>query len=434
MEEQMHSTIQSREETLANNVSDIKVSWDMMSREALCAVRQWKVNHEKEYARFKAKIMRSLHGDYTEYYKIFKLAVQCIPPFAMEGILAFFENIEHKGSCNPELDKMIDTLIHAKGYQKFDRKKLKVTCDWLVSDDEEVGDNLDGFDFDIVEDLIDNDEDFLYQKIISTMDFWYGLPWDMISAIRNFTPNMKEEQRAILTRTLYYKVLFSLPELVENVEALASGNGYIYNVLYFLIYDHGFKTSYRTIVYSLDNCNNIGTFHMVVSRTISLLAKTSISKGYETKGEWKKDVKQLPNVDMRIELQGTIDDTHGVAGRPRTATNIIELTDMLIGDIPSLLSLIKEYRKEYSRPVDLAYLFIILHHSDRINQDYYAVFHHAMESFENKKYDLRNPQEVYNDFPGDDEILNKKGTAYQKRVALRIKEWKIRFRDQQLSA
>ena len=122
----MHSTIQSREETLANNVSDIKVSWDMMSHEALCAVRQWKVNHEKEYARFKAKIMRSLHGDYTECYKIFKLAVQCIPPFAMEGILAFFENIEHKGSCNPELDKMIDTLIHAKGYQKFDRKKLKV--------------------------------------------------------------------------------------------------------------------------------------------------------------------------------------------------------------------------------------------------------------------------------------------------------------------
>ena len=50
---------------------------------------------------------------------------------------------------------------------------------------------------------------------------------------------------------------------------------------------------------------------------------------------------------MRIELQGTIDDTCGVAGRPRTATNIIELTDMLIGDIPSLLSLIKEYRKKW---------------------------------------------------------------------------------------
>ena len=137
---------------------------------------------------------------------------------------------------------------------------------------------------------------------------------------------------------------------------------------------------------------------------------------------------------MRIELQGTIDDTHGVVGRPRTATNIIELTDMLIGDIPSLLSLIKEYRKEYSRPVDLAYLFIILHHSGRIDTSYYAVFHHAMESFENKKYNLRNPQEVYNNFPGDDEILNKKGTAYQKRVALRIKEWESCFRDQHISA
>ena len=65
--------------------------------------------------------------------------------------------------------------------------------------------------------------------------------------IRNFTPNMKEEQRAILTRTLYYKVLFSLPEMIENVEALAKRNCFIFNVLYFLIYDHGFKICHRLL-------------------------------------------------------------------------------------------------------------------------------------------------------------------------------------------
>lgn len=437
MEEQMHNTTQSRENNISDNISDTKVSWDMMSREALCAVRQWKVNHEKEYARFKAKIMRSLHGDYTEYYKIFKLAVQCIPPFAMEGIRAFFDDTQNANSSNPELNEVIVALVSSNGYKKFDKKRLNASCEWLLSDNEEdIENNLEGFNFEIVEDTedMDDDESCLYQKITSTMDFWYGLPWDMISAIRNFTPNMKEEQRAILTRTLYYKVLFSFSEIIENVEALAKGNCYIYNVLYYLIYDHGFKTSYRTIVHSLTNSNNIGSFRLIVSRAISLLAKTSISKGYETKGEWKKNVKLLQETNMCIELQGTIDSTHGVAGRPRKATNIIELTDMLIGDIPSLLSLIKEYRREYSRPVDLAYLFIILHHSDRINQDYYAVFHHAMESLEKKKYDLRNPQEVYNNFPGDDEILSKRGTAYQKRIALRIKEWERRFHDQRLSA
>ena len=57
-----------------------------------------------------------------------------------------------------------------------------------------------------------------------------------------------------------------------------------------------------------------------------------------------------------------------------------------------------------------------------------------MESLENRKYDLRNPQEVYNNFPGDDEILSKRGTAYQKRIALRIKEWERRFHNQRLSA
>lgn len=434
MEEQMHNTTHCRENNISDNISDIKVSWDMMSREALCAVRQWKVNHEKEYARFKAKIMRSLHGDYTEYYKIFKLAVQCIPTFAMEGIRAFFGDTESEESCNPKLDEVIVALVSINGYKKFDKKKLNAFCEWILSDNEEdMENNLEGFNFEVVEDM-DGDEDYLFQKLTSTMDFWYSLPWDIISAIRNFTPNMKEEQRAILTRTLYYKVLFSLPEMIENVEALAKGNCYIYNVLYFLIYDHGFKTSYRTIVHSLTNSNNIGSFRLIVSKAISLLARTSISKGYETKGGWNKDAKQLTETDMRIELQSTIDNTHGVAGRPRTASNIIELTDMLIGDIPSLLSLIKEYRKEYSRPVDLAYLFIILHHSDRINEDFYAVFHRAMESFENKKCNMRNPQEVYNNFPGDDEILNKKGTAYQKRIALRIKEWKRWFHDLRLSA
>lgn len=352
----------------------------------------------------------------------------------MEGIRAFFDDAQTVNSCNSELNEVIVLLVSSSGYKKFDKKKLNASCEWLLSDNEEdIESKLEGFDFEIVEDK-DGDESCLYQKITSTMDFWYSLPWDMISAIRNFTPNMKEEQRAILTRTLYYKVLFSFSEIIENVEALAKGNCYIYNVLYYLIYDHGFKTSYRTIVHSLDNCNNIGSFRLIVSKAISLLARTCISKGYETKGGWNKDAKQLTETDMRIELQGTIDNTHGVAGRPRTASNIIELTDMLIGDIPSLLSLIKEYRKEYSRPVDLAYLFIILHHSDRINQDYYAVFHHAMESLGNKKYDLRNPQEVYNNFPGDDEILSKKGTAYQKRIALRIKEWERHFHDQRLSA
>ena len=84
----------------------------MMSHEALCAVREWKVDHEKEYARFKARIMRSLYGDYTEYYKIFKLAVQCIPPFVMEGIRAFFDGTQNIDSCNPELKSIPRDYIY----------------------------------------------------------------------------------------------------------------------------------------------------------------------------------------------------------------------------------------------------------------------------------------------------------------------------------
>lgn len=432
MEGPVSNTVCDDKKISFRNVSDIKMSWNMMSREAMCAVRKWKVDNETDYVRFKARIMHASYGDYSEYYKIFRMAVSCIPSFVMEGIRMFFDDTENIESCNPELDEDIAELVSSSGYQRFDKKKLDESCKGLLTDEDGAEIDLNGFDFEIV-DKVEDDENYLYTKWTSTMEFWYNLPWDIIFAVRNFTPNKTEEQRAILTRTLYYKVLLSLDEIIENIETLVQRDECICNVLYFLIYDHGFRTGYRTIVHSLENENNIGAFRMIVSKAVCLLANISVNKGYGTKGEWKKDAKLLNDSEMRIALQGTIDDTRGAAGRPRTATNIIDLTDMLVGDLGSLMSLIKRYRSEFLRPVDLAYLFIILRNSGRITEKYYSIFHHAMESFEHKKYDLRNPQEFYNNFPVDEEILKKKGTSYQKRVFKRINEWTQRFRNQRLS-
>lgn len=433
MEGPVSNTVCDDKKISFRNVSDIKMSWNMMSREAMCAVRKWKVDNETDYVRFKARIMHASYGDYSEYYKIFKLALSCVPPFVMEGIGMFFEETTGAESCNPELAQEITHLVVSKGYQRFVRTKLNASCEWLLSDEDITEDKLDGFDFEIVETEGDCD-DYLYVKCESVMDFWYNLPWDIICAIRNFTPNKTEEQRAFLTRMLFYRIIVSLGDILENLETMMQGSDYIYSVLYFLIYDHGFRTAYRAITHSLCNDSNMGAFRLVVSKVTCLLARISIVNAYDKKEEWRKDANLLQDSEMRIALHGTIDDTRGVAGRPRTATNIIDLTDMLVGDCGTILSLIKIYRREYSRPVDLAYLFIILRNAERINEKFYSVFHHAMEAFEHRKYNLRNPQDVYNNFPRYEDVLKKRGTSYQKCVALRIKEWERRFRELRLSA
>lgn len=46
------------------------------------------------------------------------------------------------------------------------------------------------------------------------------------------------------------------------------------------------------------------------------------------------------------------------------------------------------------------------------------------------KKSLQGSWLVYNNFPCDDEVLSKKSTVYQKRIALRIKEWERGFHDQ----
>lgn len=174
---------------------------------------------------------------------------------------------------------------------------------------------------------------------------------------------------------------------------------------------------------------NLGIFTKIIFPTLKRLVAASIEHGQDSKAAWSKEIISITsNGKLRNEMLSVVQETKGISGRPRTATNIVTINSLLQGDVRSVIALIKKYRVEMHRPVDLAYLFIILHQAGLIKEYYYTVFHHAMEELEGKKNDLRNPQEVYNNFPISEEILEKHGTAQQKRKAKEIDSWVDRFK------
>lgn len=391
--------------------------WNTLTKENQQKVRHWKINHETEYREFKTAMMHAVYGDYKMYEHIFKLFAECIPTTVKAEIAKLFNGGEYTFVPTNDIGDDIKNIIDHDGYFK-----IPVNC---------FKDDNSNMEMELVEEQPDDDGAHLYIRATDTMDFWYSLPWDAICIIRSYTKGMREEQRALAVRVIYMKIMMSLPDIIDSINTLAEKNTVVYNVLYFVIFDHGLLTSFRVVSYSLTKQNNIGNFKAVVDHAITIMTKTSISKGYDTKAEWKASVKvsqkETTNDNHLAFINDIVDKTSGTAGRPKTATNILRLDEILVGDLPSLLRSIKEYRHSNDKPIDLSYLFLALREAGCLNTEFYAVFHRAMEDFEGKKYNIRYPQQMCINYPLDEEILQKRGTRQQKRKKPLIDYWQKRF-------
>lgn len=392
-------------------------AWSNGFKRTIAMIRQWKTEHEKEYAHYKANIMHASYGDYSMFAEIMKLTVTCIPQSVLQDIDTIMTG-KKKESLDPELDEFISSLINQEGYLEYSKEELESEEDKSIED----------MHFEIVQRKGDESL-FHYERIASNLEFYYGLPWDWQCAMRSLVPDASDMERAIMARSLYLKINLYHGDIIRNIENLGKRNSpSVKCMLYFIIFDHGLKTAYNVLVNSLTLEQNLGVFSRTIIPTMKHLVSASIELGHDSKAAWKRTIcDEHVSVDLKNEMLSVVNETKGISGRPKTATNIMTLSDLLIGDLPSLLALIKDYRKEYPRAVDLAYLFMSLRQSGRINTAFYKTFHVAMEDFENMKYSVRNPQEIYNNFPMSDEILAKKGTANQKRKGLLVKEWTRKF-------
>lgn len=393
-------------------------SWKECLKDDMEMIRSWKLNHEKDYAHFKAEVMHASYGDYTAYMKTFKLAISCIPETVLQDIHHIMTGMKQQ-SVIPELDTFISALINMQGFLEFNKVEMECDIDIPIKD----------IHLDIVQEK-SNEKKCIYERIPSTLEFFYRLPWDWQCAMRTLSPKAGDMELATMARSLYLKICLTQDEIMHNIEMVGKRRDTLVMCLfYFIVFDHGLKTTYNALVRSFEQEQNLGIFTKTILPTLKRLIAASIEHGQDSKAAWNKEIiSTTSNGKLRNEMLSVVQETKGISGRPRTATNIVTLHSLLQGDVRSVIALIKKYRAEKYRTVDLAYLFIILHQAGLVKEHYYTIFHHAMEKLEGKKYNLRNPQEVYNNFPINEEILEKHGTAQQKRKAKEIVCWVDRFR------
>lgn len=393
-------------------------SWKECLKDDMEMIRSWKLNHEKDYAHFKAEVMHASYGDYTAYTKMFKFAVSCIPQTVLQDIHLIMTG-EKIQSVTPELDAFISELVNMQGYLEFNKAEME--CD--------IGIPIKDMHLDIVQEK-SNEKKFIYERIPSSLEFLYRLPWDWQCAMRILSPQSSDMELATMARSLYLKICLMQDDIMHNIEMVGKRHDTLVMCLfYFIIFDHGLKTAYNALARSFEQEQNLGIFTKTILPTLKRLIAASIEHGQDSKAAWNKEIiSTISNGKLRNEMLSVVQETKGISGRPRTATNIITINSLLQGDVRSVIALIKKYRAEKYRTVDLAYLFIILRQAGLIKEHYYTVFHHAMEEYEGRKYNIRNPQDVYNNFPISEEILEKHGTAQQKRKAKEIAGWVDRFR------
>lgn len=391
--------------------------WNISCRRDLATIRQWKTSHEKEYSHLKADVMHASYGDYTAYQKIFKLAVTCIPQSIMQDINYVMTGVKTP-SIDPDMDAFIKEMNNIEGYVEFNRAEME--CDLDIS--------IEEMHLDIVPKKR-NEDKFFYQRIPNALEFFYNLPWDWQCAMRTLMPDATDMEMACISRSLYMKIYFMQEEIITGIRKIGKkSDNFTMSLMYFIFFDHGLKTAYNALTHSFALEQNLGMFNKTVIPTLKHLISASIENGQDSKASWRKEIQSdINDINLRDSMLTVVKNVKGISGRPRTATNIIMLKDLLVNDVPQVMKLIKEYRKICYRPVDLAYLFIILHRSGHTTEAFYSVFHHAMEQYEGMEYNLRNPQEVYNNFPADDEILKKHGTTHQKNISKMLNEWVTRF-------
>lgn len=119
-------------------------SWKECLKDDMEMISSWKLNHEKDYAHFKAEVMHASYGDYTAYTKI-------------------------------HLD-----IVTKKG----------------------------------------NEQKFIYERIPSSLEFFYRLPWDWQCTMRTLSLNSNDIELATKARSLYLKICLTQDEIMHNIEMI----------------------------------------------------------------------------------------------------------------------------------------------------------------------------------------------------------------------
>lgn len=347
---------------------------------------EWQREHKSEYSLFMKEIENADNGDFAFYFKIFESIAELIPQPVMWELEAFLSNNGNDDDFDEmtqlkrkEVNKACSEMAAWSGYCRIDLDP----------------DNDDAISFVSKKDA--NDISHYYLQIKAAEELWNDIPLSIRMCLQMFTGQSGKELGACFKRIIAALVLSS-EGFCEQFERYINDNTISTSfgcILYYISVDGGLVRSANHLSKLLHTTEDASDLMIFIPTIIGKMAEASVKHGHDKKSSWK-ELKTSDNADICKEVSHSLADTTALRGRRIIETETFHLDNMLKGDKTKIKEQIKKFRKTYSYTTHLAFLLMILVKSGCVDKLLpYPHFHHAMEEFEGKKYDMDRVSRMY---------------------------------------
>lgn len=228
----------------------------------------------------------------------------------------------------------------------------------------------------------------------------YDLIGNELRKINKRTTYSKEEYNQIFEDiiTISIEYLQSCTEYIDGFlanlhnETVVKKNPLLYCMYYFVVFDYGLTRMMQVFDKIISNEYMSQSDLSMIRCCINFIIPNSMQLGKETKQSWEKDSKNC-NREVRQEVSSALHNSTGNRGRKKM---ICSLDELLKGDKIAIKDSIKQFLKEHTEAISLAYLLKALVNANKINKRVeYIVFHRSIELFSKKEYGIDTPQNRY---------------------------------------
>jgi hypothetical protein len=357
-------------------------------------IRQWKAEHETDYASFTQGIEQVKSGDLTILFEMFNLMKECFPDTCKVYCVWLLGLITGKHSLS---DKC-----------KWAGEYTEVICQCIINKEAWLGIDLQNGHVG----LYTSPQEGLLMVHSGTPEMlWEQLPRRVRCAFKEIVNEVcshighgksyiyKEREQTYKSVAYFCKLAImvfatSVPEFLKKLyqKTIEEEEPLTHSMYYFVTFDHGLQKMTELINHILRNDDLDLTDTVQICDYIGSLVMHSVQMGVETKASWLKMSKQC-EPDVWKEINFALQNVKDKRGKKK---RFCSLDELLNGNGKALKNDIRAFLKSHKESINLAYLLNTLIYVKVVRPGInYTTFHAAIETFANKKFSLDVPQKKY---------------------------------------
>lgn len=347
----------------------------------------WKSENPKAYSDFIRQIEKSKDGDYSAYVRIFETAIQCIPQEVIDECKVMFGNTEPLKETYYE--ELIDEFMDFRGFIKLSFVEGDIEVETVTKKD-------------------DDDTTSIYIPVKEKEEWWNSIPFMYRMLANMFITSKTESDLCCHARRILIVTFLTLSDFIEKLQERTKEkeDPFMMSVLYWITFDHGIKHSLQMLSGILASQQGLGVLSGLIPAVMGKMASAGISGATETKAELKGIVAEEVNIDAKREMESALVETKGQHGRPRTEFEDFDIKEHLKGNPTKLIKLIRDFRKEHSCIIHIAYLYKAMDDAGCLKGANLTTFFHCIENLEGKKYNMDKAKRYHNQMLGKNPEYN----------------------------